>query len=342
MAKQIARLLKTNIMADLDLPALAQLLSKKGRKGDTILAHINREEAEKLLEDGGSGTTNPDTGLPEFYEGEDYLGQVNPSDYPELYQGGELPPEGYSTEYTYPASEGIPIAMDSATGTAPVGGQIPTVTAGEFPQEITAGAPAFTGAPSFAGPPATMTPEDATALSQVSGPAGRSATPEEKGLLASLTPQQKLQFALSGGLTGLSAILGRRGIQQSKEAARQTRDIGTPYREQGQAMVSAAQRGELTPVGQQQLQAARAQLAPGAERRGGVGAQQTAVQLAQFKQNLLDTQYKYGLQIAQIGDQYAQRAISQGLTGDAEMARLMQGLAGSIGSIMGAQPTRTP
>ena len=342
MAKQIARLLKTNIMADLDLPALAQLLSKKGRKGDTILAHINREEAQKLLEDGGSGTTNPDTGLPEFYEGEDYLGQVNPSDYPELYQGGELPPEGYSTEYTYPASEGIPIAMDSATGTAPVGGQIPTVTAGEFPKEITAGAPAFTGAPLFAGPPATMTPEDATALSQVSGPAGRSATPEEKGLLASLTPQQKLQFALSGGLTGLSAILGRRGIQQSKEAARQTRDIGTPYREQGQAMVSAAQRGELTPVGQQQLQAARAQLAQGAERRGGVGAQQTAVQLAQFKQNLLDTQYKYGLQIAQIGDQYAQRAITQGLTGDAEMARLMQGLAGSIGSIMGAQPTRTP
>ena len=336
MAKQIARLLKTNIMADLDLPALAQLLSKKGRKGDTILAHINREEAQKLLEDGGSGTTNPDTGLPEFYEGEDYLGQVNPSDYPELYQGGELPPEGYSTEYTYPASEGIPIAMNSATGTAPLGGQIPTVTAGETPQEITAGASAFTG------PPATMTPEDATALSQVSGPAGRSATPEEKGLLASLTPQQKLQFALSGGLTGLSAILGRRGIQQSKEAARQTRDIGTPYREQGQAMVSAAQRGELTPVGQQQLQAARAQLAQGAERRGGVGAQQTAVQLAQFKQNLLDTQYKYGLQIAQIGDQYAQRAITQGLTGDAEMARLMQGLAGSIGSIMGAQPTRTP
>jgi hypothetical protein len=166
-------------------------------------------------------------------------------------------------------------------------------------------------------------------------------TPQEKGFLASLTPQQKLQFALSGGLTGLSAILGRRGIQQSKEAARQTRDIGTPYREQGQAMVSAAQRGELTPVGQQQLQAARAQLAQGAERRGGVGAQQTAVQLAQFKQNLLDTQYKYGLQIAQIGDQYAQRAITQGLTGDVEMARLMQGLAGSIGSIMGAQPTRT-
>jgi len=78
MAKQIARLLKTNIMADLDLPALAQLLSKKGRKGDTILAHINREEAEKLLEDGGSGTTNPDTGLPELYDGEPDYGDAGP------------------------------------------------------------------------------------------------------------------------------------------------------------------------------------------------------------------------------------------------------------------------
>lgn len=335
MAKQIARLLKTNIMADMDLPALAQLLSKKGRKGDTILAHINREEAQKLLEDGGSGTTNPDTGLPEFF-GEDDLGL----DFPVADSSGqEISPEQVAKNYPqyYPQGE-LPQAGEQTVFAPSEGGIAPYYQAGPT---TSAGSPSPTGAPALYlnafGPAEQMgaaTPGQAVGTTQP--------TPEEKGLLASLTPQQKLQFAISGGLTGLSAILGRRGIQQSKEAARQTRDIGTPYREQGQAMVSAAQRGELTPVGQQQLQAARAQLAQGAERRGGVGAQQTAVQLAQFKQNLLDTQYKYGLQIAQIGDQYAQKAISQGLTGDAEMARLMQGLAGSIGSIMGAQPTRTP
>jgi hypothetical protein len=48
------------------LKALAQELQNKGRGGDTILAHINPEEARMLKAMGGSGTINPDTGLPEF------------------------------------------------------------------------------------------------------------------------------------------------------------------------------------------------------------------------------------------------------------------------------------
>ena len=43
-----------------------QDLASKGRGGDTILAHINPEEARLLKEHGGSGTINPNTGLPEF------------------------------------------------------------------------------------------------------------------------------------------------------------------------------------------------------------------------------------------------------------------------------------
>lgn len=67
MAKQIARLLKTNMMADIDMPALAQFLQSQGRKGDSILAHINPKEAMLLQKMGGAGTENPATGLPEFY-----------------------------------------------------------------------------------------------------------------------------------------------------------------------------------------------------------------------------------------------------------------------------------
>jgi hypothetical protein len=48
------------------LKALAQDLQSKGRGGDTILAHINPEEARMLKAMGGSGTINPETGLPEF------------------------------------------------------------------------------------------------------------------------------------------------------------------------------------------------------------------------------------------------------------------------------------
>lgn len=45
---------------------IAQELAKMGRGGDTMLAHINPQEAALLKMMGGSGTTNPYTGLPEF------------------------------------------------------------------------------------------------------------------------------------------------------------------------------------------------------------------------------------------------------------------------------------
>jgi len=49
-----------------DAKAMAEMLRRMGRRGDTMLAHITPEEAEMLMEAGGSGTINPMTGLPEF------------------------------------------------------------------------------------------------------------------------------------------------------------------------------------------------------------------------------------------------------------------------------------
>jgi len=48
------------------IKSLAQELPKYGRDGDTMVAHINPEEAAMLKAMGGSGTINPATGLPEF------------------------------------------------------------------------------------------------------------------------------------------------------------------------------------------------------------------------------------------------------------------------------------
>lgn len=53
-------------MAQGGLADVTNYLRSRGREGDTILAHINPEEAALLKAFGGSGTTNPDTGLPEF------------------------------------------------------------------------------------------------------------------------------------------------------------------------------------------------------------------------------------------------------------------------------------
>ena len=51
----------------MSLHQLAQKLAAQGRGGDTMLAHINAEEAGILKLLGGSGTINPKTGLPEFF-----------------------------------------------------------------------------------------------------------------------------------------------------------------------------------------------------------------------------------------------------------------------------------
>ena len=48
------------------LAAAAESLRRKGRHGDTMLAHINPQEAAMLKRMGGKGTINPKTGLPEF------------------------------------------------------------------------------------------------------------------------------------------------------------------------------------------------------------------------------------------------------------------------------------
>jgi hypothetical protein len=51
------------------LAEAAEMLRKQGRGGDTILAHINPQEADLLKRMGGSGTINPATGIMEFKGG---------------------------------------------------------------------------------------------------------------------------------------------------------------------------------------------------------------------------------------------------------------------------------
>jgi hypothetical protein len=49
------------------LRPMAQAMADAGRNGDTMVAHISPIEAQILRRIGGSGTTNPTTGMPEFF-----------------------------------------------------------------------------------------------------------------------------------------------------------------------------------------------------------------------------------------------------------------------------------
>jgi len=61
-------MLSTHRLTDMTKLTKKQIqdLASKGRGGDTMLAHINPQEARLLKERGGSGAINPNTGLPEF------------------------------------------------------------------------------------------------------------------------------------------------------------------------------------------------------------------------------------------------------------------------------------
>lgn len=323
MAK-LASILKTDVMADFDLKGLAQILQSLGRKGDKILAHITPEEAEKLKEEGGSGTINPNTGLPEYYDGEDFplaeAATAEPT--PSYYQDTSAAPAVETTGMDQPAMTGdyIPYSGPVAPAPAPAADMPSAFAATRGVDQV-----GFEGAP---GGPAISFPTGAETPVKT----------EEKNILEKLGLSTK--DALKLGMGGVGALVaglqGRAAQKRAQEAAAQTAAIGAPYQAAGQAQMAAAQRGELTPERQQALQAAQAQMAQSMERSGGVGAMQAATQLQTFRNQLLQDQYNYGLKIATLGDQYAANAIRVGLTQDQAVAQAMRGLTGSLGQFAAA------
>lgn len=330
MSKQIARLLKTDMMGDLDLKSLAQLLRSRGRGNDKILAHITAREAKRLKDEGGSGTINPDTGLPEY---EDSF-----EDYPsiEMAQQAETqqtpidivsPPSVARVEAPAPFYQDAMPTTTYAEAAAPVAPtrSMAAAPAAQIPLGQYGGAPAYPG----------------DIYDPQAAPAGATAAkPVKPGFFESLTTPDMIRLGLGAGSGLIGVQAARQAAEQAKQAKGEVAALGAPYQQAGKSMQDAALRGELTPAGQQQVAAARAQLAQGIEKRGGVGAAQAATQLAQFRQNLLDQQYNYGLKVAQIGDSYAQKAIQTGLTQDKELVALMQGLTGAFGGFLGNQPNQ--
>ena len=307
-----------------DLRKIARLLQDKGRNGDTILAHINPREAALLREQGGSGEINPETGLMEFADGLDFS--------PE--QGGYTTPD--VGEYS-PEQSGFE---------APQIFSAPTVGEGI---DLTSGPYAVTSTSTFGdrGAAVGATPTDyslagirpPTALGEpIAGPqAGPSQTPAQKGFLESLSGGDKTRLGLAG-VQGLStALMANKARAGAQRGAEQIRQVGAPYSQRGLAEQSAAQRGELTPVGQQQLDAMRARAAQAGVARGGVGIAQQQRAEEDLRQRLNAARESFGLQLSQMGDKYTMDAIKAGMQADAEVNQLYNQMFGNLARI--ATPT---
>lgn len=346
MTKKLARLLRADIQETSDLKSIAAMLAGKGRGGDTLLAHITPKEVGLLKEAGGAGTVNPDTGLLEFYDwtgtggivsgysgggggyttvGDSYYDSL-PAATPGVYGKDassdyyQVAPETYTTvpSYDYAGQSGY-----GGAPVAPVAAPAAQQAFEEFPPGMASSL--SLGGGTLPPPPAS----DSFLKKYVGDPL--------KDLKA--TTGLSLNDLLRLGGAGAGALVGRR---QNKEAAKQIqqatqeqKNLGLPYQERGRNLMRSAESGELTPQGQQALEAARAQAAQNISKTGGVGVAQAQAQIEALRQNLLQNQYNFGLQVSQIGDQITLGAIRTGMQLDQQLNQSSQQFYTQLAQIAG-------
>ena len=323
--KKIAKLLKADLNGTSDLASIAAMLTSKGRGNDTLLAHITPREAEILKAAGGSGTTNPDTGLLEFYD--DF--EAMPSSQAEFAQAQQAAQPSPVYQGDVVGTELPPLAAETAPQIRSLAGAIEPVVAQpvEAFQPTQAqrlfGADAY-GAGAGAAPGRAYSADIREAYDQGlrAAPSETVPPPQEKSFFDKLSTPDMVRLGLAGAGSLIGAGTARKAAEAGKAGKAELQTLATPYQQTGAQVQAQAQRGELTPAGQQSLQAMQARLAQGAESRGGVGTAQAVAQLEALRQSLLQQQMDYGLKISGIGDNIAMGAIRTGLQADQAVNQL--------------------
>jgi len=367
----IAKLLKTDAMSNLDLKALAQVLQSKGRKGDTVLAHITPKEMIKLKQEGGSGTINPDTGLPEFYSyyddygadsymagsnyeapsyqaAPDYTPTQSYSNESDFYTGGGYVPEDYTPQYTEGRTDYTPTYANDATA-AQYLPQASTGYGGDTYnyQDYTGATGEGTATPMYQGAQAEMAAIQRAASPDLAQPAAV----DERGLVTRATDFIKKQTGLSDetlkklGVAGVTSLAGlitsNKAREQGQQGKKEMEALAAPYRARGEELTSAAMRGELTPQNQQSLQAAQAKIAQDIQGRGGAGTQQAAMQIENLRQQMIANQYDLGLKVSSIADNVALGAIKTGMQADQLINQANMDFYTQMAQILGGTPSAT-
>ena len=313
-----------------DIRKIARLLQKKAPPGH-MLAYINQEEADLLKARGGSGEPHADTGVPSFQE-EEYVPDYSPTS---QYTGSS-----YGSGETTAFPDAVPIQTSAGDIVAP---------STSFPQYRS-----FSAATADA--PMNIAEAAALAPGSAEGTVPFIETPRQKGnfpggsvptdvknvepsFFEGLSDKTKAKLGIGGIQSILAAYQIANSTEQAKKAREDMAKLAQPYQVEGKKLIAQAQSGQLTPAAQQQLQAAQAQAAQGAERRGGVGAQQAMMAVEGMRQQLLQNQYDYGLKVSGIGDQIATGAIRAGMQADQYVNSLASNYANNIARLLAGTPT---
>ena len=315
-----------------DIRKIARLLQKKAPPGH-MLAYINQEEADLLKARGGSGEPHENTGIPSFEDGDQDEYSSASAGEPITQTQINLPDVPTdSTTSAYDVTSQPNVAEQYAQYGADrqaAEAYRPEFTIPEQYQQYGAGRQYADQAAALDRIQPTQVKPDLDLLGKISKTTGFS----EETL-------KKL------GVSGLQGLIGAYQANKAQEAGQagkaELSALAAPYKQQAQDLIAKSQRGELTPVGQQQLQAVQAQAAQGAERRGGVGAQQSMAQVEAFRQQLLQGQYDYGLKLSGIADNIVTGAIKTGLQADQYVSNLTSNYFSNIARIMAGVEDKKP
>ena len=312
MAKQLAALL-----GGMDMQRLAELVRQQGRGKDTVLAHITPKEAMMLKANGGAGTVNPVTGLPEFQD-YGFLGG-----YEDLAPASQ---QGLDNQVFAPDTMSQPIDMSrSLIYSSPTDTMAPGQ---DFTQFVDYSAPTR-----FETELAKLGPDQgADALGQAamgnlpaipSGVSTEMGAGQERSVSDLLKAGAKQVLRTKEGLAGLGTLAS---VLQARQAGRQARRIqqelsalGQPQRQMGEEMMRLGQAGQVTPVQRQQLEALAARERQQLAQRGltsGTAQQQAEARQVERTQRAAQDLLDQGIKIAGIGNQYQAAAVKAGYAAD--------------------------
>ena len=341
---------------------LAEMLRQLGRGRDTVLAHITPEEAQMLMDAGGSGDINPNTGLPEFQDAdiqgnENFYGEPIPQDV-EAQPGGfygqtERATFNPYTQETRLYNEDISTAQPGPDGSYKdfYDRALRQTISSMPPEQVDIGFGPGRFAPEYTRRDvAGMAPDQfqRQMVEAGAGP-GLAETIESKlgGISDIAAKYPRLAQAAGYSAQGLVGMLqAARARKQGRDEAARLAALGAPLRAQGQNLLQQATTSGLTPQQAAQQEASRAKLRQSAAGRGAVTGTQAGIienQLGRQRSEMAQINYNNALKIVNLANAYDEGAIRATLAGDREADDILGAIASNIGSqLAGSAPVQRP
>jgi hypothetical protein len=324
---------------------LAELLRQMGRGPDSMLAHITPEEAQMLLESGGSGRMNPMTGLPEF-QPEDYNFEVD-DQYDIGFGPGQFTPPTQSADIQGMA----PDQFERFTGQQPMftgEGSLAPENFQPFADSFQPFADSFQPGnvplqQEFVGGGAPIPMVTADAVERYNMGRGQLATapvaPAPAPPQQPISPPQQQSFRqeypmlsrlLTTGVASLpAAYFAGRARREGRGAESELRAMAQPIREQAEALRQQALTGGLTPQQARQEEARRASMRQAASTRGATsGTQQAMIEntLARERSGLAQTNLENAMRQLNLANTVSEAAIRARLASDRDVDRYLSNI----------------